>query len=151
MPFSKYRKTSNYGWRNHPIRGGRRFHAGVDLVKKTAGVNAPIEAFIGGKVVHAGWGNTGSGIGGYGNVVIIKDANGRGHVYAHLDSVSVKKGQTVSKGQKIGNQGATPPENVTGAHLHYEIRKKTSPDCRSKSDIETASLKHERYVKNYIE
>src|SRR5690625_125569 len=151
MVFKKYRQTSNYGWRTHPIHGDRRFHAGIDLVKLKGGTNAPIEAFVGGKVTHAGWGKTGSGLGGYGNVVAIRDSKGALHCYCHLDSVSVKVGANVRKGQVIGRQGATPPENVTGAHLHYEVRKKASPSFGWTNKPENSTHNPANYLKNYKE
>lgn len=118
-PFKDFKITSPYGWRTHPITKLRAFHTGIDLVKKH---KAPIHAFAAGKVVHAKMGVSGSGFGGYGNVVAIEDANGHLHVYAHLDSCAVRVGHTVKKGQVIGYQGNTGQS--TGSHLHYEIRKK---------------------------
>lgn len=147
MVFKAYRQTSAYGWRTHPIHKTRKFHAGIDLVKLKGGVNAPIEAFIGGEVIYAGFGQSGTGVGGYGNVVVIKDSKGAAHVYAHLHSVSVKKGATVKKGQTIGRQGATG--NVTGAHLHYEVRKKSSPSLGWTSKQEKSTHNPTTYVKNY--
>ncbi|WP_440896227.1 M23 family metallopeptidase [Amphibacillus sp. Q70] len=119
MTWQGYRVTSPFGWRNHPIRGGREFHTGIDLVKSH---KAGIEAFTAGKVLYAGQGKTGTGLGGYGNVVLIGDKNGRGQLYAHLHDVLVQTGQDVARGQVIGRQGATG--QVTGSHLHYEVRKK---------------------------
>ena len=147
MPFKDYRVTSNYGWRHHPIRNRRLFHAGIDLVKRKGGVNAPIEAFIGGEVLYAGNGRSGTGVGGYGNVVVIRDGKGKAHVYAHLHSLSVRKGQNVSKGQVIGRQGATG--QVTGAHLHYEVRKKSSPSLGWTNDQQNTTHNPTDYVKNY--
>src|SRR5690625_1802954 len=143
--FSAYRQTSDYGWRIHPIHKTRKFHAGIDLVKLNGGVNAPIEAFTDGKVLYAGMGQSGSGVGGYGNVVVIRDARGAAHVYAHLHSVNVKVGQPVKKGQAIGRQGATG--NVTGAHLHYEIRKKSSPSLGWTSNQENSNYNPRYYLK----
>jgi murein DD-endopeptidase MepM/ murein hydrolase activator NlpD len=117
--FDGYRITSGFGWRTHPIRGGKEWHTGIDLVKSH---KAPIDAFTDGEVLYAGEGKSGTGLGGYGIVVLISDKNGRGQLYAHLDSVAVKKGQMIKKGQVIGYQGATG--QVTGSHLHYEVRKK---------------------------
>lgn len=119
---NQYRITSNYGWRTHPISGKRKFHAGIDVVKKH---RAPIESFTSGKVLYAGWGQSGTGVGGYGNVVLIQDVSGRGHLYAHLHQVHIRKEQSINVGSIIGTQGASG--NVTGSHLHYEVRKKTSP------------------------
>ena len=68
-------------------------------------------------------GNAGTGYGGFGNVVSIKDKYGYEHMYAHLDEIKVKLNQDVSIDTVIGLQGMTPPERVTGSHLHYEVRK----------------------------
>ena len=146
MPFKDFRITSPYGWRTHPIRGNRHFHSGIDLVKSH---KAPLTAFVGGEVVFAGMGRTGTGLGGYGNVVLIKDSNGAGHLYAHLDTVAVKKAQKVKKGQVIGTQGATG--QVTGSHLHYEIRKKLSPSYGWTTNAEKSTYDPTEYLKNYKE
>jgi len=150
MPFKDYRVTSPFGYRTHPITGKKNsFHTGIDLVKNKGGVNAPIEAFTDGEVLFAGMGQSGSGLGGYGIVVLIKDKNKRGHLYAHLHSTSVRKGQKVNKGQVIGRQGATG--NVTGAHLHYEIRKKAEgkPPYGWIADRANNCLEPTQYLKDY--
>jgi len=58
--------------------------------------------------------------GGYGNYVMINHGNGKETVYAHLTSVAVSTGQSVSAGQYLGTVGSTG--HSTGAHLHYETR-----------------------------
>ncbi|GGA80425.1 peptidoglycan DD-metalloendopeptidase family protein [Ornithinibacillus halotolerans] len=146
MPFENYRVTSPYGYRTDPItRDGKSFHDGIDLVKRH---RAPIQAFIGGVVIYAGNGAPGTGVGGYGNVVVIRDKNNRAHVYAHLDSVAVRKGQTVERGHIIGRQGATG-NRVTGSHLHYEIRKKSSPSLGWIQDPQARTLDPTKYLRNY--
>ncbi|WP_117161353.1 M23 family metallopeptidase [Paraliobacillus sp. X-1268] len=145
--WKNYKITSLFGYRTHPITGVKQsFHTGIDLVKSH---KASIGAFTAGQVLYAGNGQSGSGLGGYGIVVLVKDSKGRGHLYAHLDSVSVKKGQTVSKGQEIGKQGATG--NVTGSHLHYEVRKSTSPSYGWISDRENNCLNPTDYVDGFKE
>lgn len=57
---------------------------------------------------------------GYGRRVVIDHHDGTETHYAHLRSISVKKGDKVSQGQKIGMMGTTG--NSTGVHLHFEIR-----------------------------
>lgn len=111
-----YKVTSTYDWR--VLNGTKEFHPGVDLVTTPHGA---IEAFTEGKVIWAGEGVSGSGYGGYGTVVAVKDKNAKVHVYGHLSKVAVHKGDSVKKGQVIGNQGNSG--HSFGEHLHYEIRK----------------------------
>lgn len=99
-------------------------------------------------MLYAGNGVSGTGVGGYGNVVVIQDKNNRAHVYAHLASVSVKLGQTVKKGDIIGKQGATGVR-VTGSHLHYEVRKKSSPSLCWVDNPKARTLDPTQYVKEY--
>lgn len=58
---------------------------------------------------------------GYGTAVMIEHADGYQSIYAHLSSKDVKTGDSVKAGQRIGKSGATG--NVTGPHLHFELRK----------------------------
>ena len=68
------------------------------------------------------WGKNGScGCGGgYGNYVMIYHSNGAYTLYAHMSSLAVSVGQTVTQGQVIGYVGDTGW--ATGPHLHFEIR-----------------------------
>ncbi|WP_431963316.1 transglycosylase family protein [Actinacidiphila sp. bgisy160] len=97
------------------------YHTGVDFIASTG---TKVKSIAGGTVVSAGWG------GSYGNQVVVKHADGRYSQYAHLSSLSVSAGQTVSVGQQLGLSGATG--NVTGPHLHFEVR--TTPDFGSDMD-----------------
>ncbi|MFD3496855.1 peptidoglycan DD-metalloendopeptidase family protein [Streptomyces sp. NPDC058676] len=97
------------------------YHTGVDFVVPTG---TSLKAVGAGTVVSAGWG------GAYGNQVVIKLADGYYAQYAHLSSLSVSSGQSVTAGQQVGLSGATG--NVTGPHLHFEIR--TTPDYGSDVD-----------------
>ncbi|MFD8255911.1 M23 family metallopeptidase [Streptomyces werraensis] len=97
------------------------YHTGVDFSVPTG---TSLKAVGAGTVVSAGWG------GAYGNQVVIQLNDGHYAQYAHLSSLSVSAGQTVSAGQQVGLSGATG--NVTGPHLHFEIR--TSPDYGSDVD-----------------
>ncbi|MEV5387189.1 peptidoglycan DD-metalloendopeptidase family protein [Streptomyces sp. NPDC052721] len=97
------------------------YHTGVDFVVPTG---TPLKAVAAGTVVSAGWG------GAYGNQVVIKLNDGHYAQYGHLSQLSVSAGQTVTAGQQIGLSGATG--NVTGPHLHFEIR--TTPDYGSDID-----------------
>ncbi|MFY3790279.1 murein hydrolase activator EnvC family protein [Ureibacillus sp. MALMAid1270] len=106
--------TSGYGWRSF---GGGEFHYGVDVANSTG---TPIVAASDGVVSYAAPLST------YGNAVILTHSiNGKIYttVYAHMSSISVRAGQTVSKGQEIGKMGATG--RVTGPHLHFELHNGT--------------------------
>ena len=142
--FNGYRISSPYGWRTHPIRGGSEFHAGIDLVKED---RAPIEAFTAGTVLYAGMGQPGTGIGGYGNIVVIKDKYGKAQLYGHLYRTAVKKGIYVKRGQMIGYQGSTG--QATGSHLHYEVRRKSSPKYGWESDKTNSTLNPTQYLEYY--
>ncbi len=109
----KSRITSGFGWRLHPIYKRRILHAGVDFAAKTG---SSVKAARSGRITFAGWMN------GYGKIVIIKHKSSFTTRYAHLSRVSVKKGDYVTAGKIIGKSGSTG--QVTGPHLHFEIRKK---------------------------
>ncbi len=108
--------TSGYGYRS--LSGGE-FHKGVDI-SRSGIYGAAIVAADSGKVIQAGWGNYGTGYGGYGNVVAIDHGGGYSTLYGHCSSVAVSKGQTVKKGQVIAYVGSTGQS--TGPHLHFEVR-----------------------------
>lgn len=92
-------------------------HKGVDLVAKD-GSRPTILATIGGTVTEQGYNQ-----GGYGNYCVIHGADGFYHIYAHMQSpANVRKGDTAQAGQSLGILGSTG--NVTGPHLHYEVRQK---------------------------
>ncbi|QGQ93964.1 M23 family metallopeptidase [Paenibacillus psychroresistens] len=138
-PFEAYRITSPYGPRPDPFTGKPTFHTGIDLVKAD---KAPILAFMSGEVVHAKEGVTGSGFGGFGNVVALKDLNGAIQFYAHLSSISVKLNQNVVAGQQIGLQGNTG--HSAGSHLHFEVRLKNSSGFGFGSNTEPTA-----YIQKY--
>ncbi|MFE7385505.1 peptidoglycan DD-metalloendopeptidase family protein [Streptomyces zhihengii] len=87
------------------------YHTGVDFVAATG---TSVKAVAAGTVVSAGWG------GSYGNEVVIQHTDGTYSQYAHLSSLSVSSGQSVTGGEQIGLSGSTG--NSTGPHLHFEIR-----------------------------
>jgi murein DD-endopeptidase MepM/ murein hydrolase activator NlpD len=106
-----FRFTSGYGYRRDPKTGGRRMHDGVDFA---ASSGTPLYATADGVVIHAGWQS------GYGRLVKIRHDFGIETRYAHLSKLRVKVGQRVSRGDRIGDMGASV--RVTGVHLHYEVR-----------------------------
>ncbi|WP_406064165.1 LysM peptidoglycan-binding domain-containing M23 family metallopeptidase [Streptomyces sp. NBC_01077] len=133
--------TSSSGW-VAPVSGGMStpyraagsmwssgYHTGVDFMASTG---TTIVAVGPGTVYSAGDG------GAYGNQVVIQHADGTFSQYAHLSSISVSAGQTVSGGEQIGLSGATG--NVTGPHLHFEMR--TGPEYGSDIDPISALRQH---------
>ena len=94
---------------NSRIRSGS--HTGLDIAAPTG---TKIGAAADGTVTFAGW------KGSYGKMIVISHGNGVQTYYAHCSSISVKVGQTVKQGQKIGAVGSTG--NSTGPHLHLEVR-----------------------------
>lgn len=89
-----------------------KLHKGIDIARPS---DRTIKAADNGRIKFAGWS------GGYGNKVVIDHQNGYETVYAHLSSIKVNVGQSVSQGMQIGVMGSTG--NSTGVHLHFEIYK----------------------------
>jgi len=96
--------------RLHPILKVRRPHLGIDYA---APQGTPVMAASDGVVIAAGWS------GGYGRIVRLRHANGYQTLYGHLSRISVRRGQRVSQGQKIGAVGKTGL--ATGPHLDYRM------------------------------
>ncbi len=105
--------TSYFGYRSDPFDSGNaEFHPGIDFQGNRGDA---ARSTANGRVVFAGWS------GGYGNCVRIAHANNFETLYGHLSRISVKVGDDVTVGQKIGEVGSTG--HSTGTHLHYEVRK----------------------------
>ena len=79
----------------------------------------PVLAAADGRVVYAG-----SGLRGYGNLIILKHNNTYLTAYAHNQALLVREDQAVKRGQKIAEMGATDADSV---RLHFEIRKQGKP------------------------
>lgn len=109
--------TSPFGYRIHPIFGTTIYHSGIDI-----GVDegTPVHAADSGVVIYSG-----SGLTGYGNVVIIDHGNGLSTLYAHNSALLVSEGESVSKGQVVAYSGMTG--YATGPHVHFEVRVNGSP------------------------
>jgi murein DD-endopeptidase MepM/ murein hydrolase activator NlpD len=104
--------SSKYGYRIHPINGGKDYHTGVDIALPEG---VPILAGGTGVVLQSG------NNGGYGLTILIDYGNGISARYAHCSVLYFSMGQTVESGDVIalvGNTGAS-----TGAHLHMEVIK----------------------------
>lgn len=118
-------RTLAYGVFYWPSRGsitsrfGERWgeqHSGIDIA---APKGSPNKAADGGVVKFAGWS------GNYGKLVIIDHENGYTTYYGHNDTIKVKVGQRVARGDVIGTVGETG--RATGPHLHFEVRKNGVP------------------------
>jgi len=111
---SKY-ITSQYGMRKDPISGALNFHTGLDL---RADIGTTVMAALDGvvSVTAENWL--------YGKHIIISHDNGYKTLYGHLNSFSVKQGERVARGKKIGESGNTGYS--TGPHLHFTIYDKNN-------------------------
>lgn len=96
---------------------GSEFHKGIDFA---APAGTPIYAVAAGTVKFSGFGKSGSGFGGYGNIIMIQHENNFGSLYGHCSKLLVQTGETVQKGQVIALVGSTG--DSTGNHCHFEIR-----------------------------
>lgn len=109
--------SSYFGYRTHPITGKRTFHEGIDI---PAPAGTPVVSVSGG-IAYV---TPESRSGGYGNLVVVKDALYE-YYYAHLSEVSVVSGQTLRPGDQIGLVGYTgncSPPGPAGAHLHFGVK-----------------------------
>ncbi len=122
LPKISARSSSKFSW---PVRGkvlsqygaksGGLFNDGINI---GAARGTKVGAAENGVVAYAG-----NEVKGMGNLIIIQHSGGWMTVYAHLDTMSVRRGAKVSVGQKIGTVGATGKVDVP--QLHFEIRKGT--------------------------
>ena len=97
-----------------------RFYPGLfnDGINIAASRGTAVNAAENGVVAYAG-----NEVKGMGNLIIVQHSGGWMTVYAHLDSMTVRRGTKVSVGQKIGTVGETG--KVDQPQLHFEIRKGT--------------------------
>lgn len=110
-PLESVRVTSFFGVKRN---SATKSHRGIDFGARTG---TPVLAAADGKVVEVT--DRFDGEPGYGKVVVIEHANRLRSVYAHLDSRSVKVGESIRSGHVIGLSGATG--KATGPHLHLEV------------------------------
>jgi lipoprotein NlpD len=98
------------------FQGETGLNKGIDLSGK---LGEPVLAAASGRVVYAG-----SGLSGYGKLLIIKHNETFLSAYAHNDEISVKEGDFVKAGQRIADMGSSGTDRVK---LHFEIRSEGSP------------------------
>jgi len=108
--------TSSYGYRRDPFTRRAAFHAGLDFPGASG---QPILAAARGRVSFVG------GQHGYGQTVEVDHGNGIMTRYAHLSGYTVRVGQQVPRGAKLGRMGSTG--RSTGTHLHFEVRVNGAP------------------------
>jgi LysM repeat protein len=106
------RLTSPFGYRSDPFTGVRTFHTGIDIAAPTG---TAVKATLDGKIATTGFSSV------YGNYVIVTHGEGYQSLYAHLSSVSVKRGQRITQSAVIGRVGNTGYS--TGSHLHFSVYK----------------------------
>ena len=102
--------SSDFGYRLSPFTNEKEFHKGIDICnKKGAPIISPADGVVSSIENDVG----------YGRILTINHGYGIVTKYAHLDKVSVKKGQPVKRGQEVALVGTTG--RTTGPHLHYEV------------------------------
>jgi murein DD-endopeptidase MepM/ murein hydrolase activator NlpD len=104
--------SSNFGWRKDPFSGEQSFHSGIDMKGNTG---TAVKAAMDGTVSIVSNSRV------YGNFIILSHDNGYQTLYAHLSAFSVKQGEKVIQGKKIGEVGNTGLS--TGPHLHFGVFK----------------------------
>lgn len=131
----KERCTITAGYPYYPS-GGR--HWGLDICLCTSSGSTrdsngnslsygqPYYAAQGGEVIIADWHKS------FGNYVVVDHGDGKQTLYAHSKSLNVSKGDIVKKGQQLGLMGDTG--NVTGPHLHFEVRIKNADGSVSREN-----------------
>ena len=130
------RVSSPFGFRHHPVLGGRRHHDGTDFAVP---LRTAVHVTADGRVVAAGHRS------GYGLAVEVAHRDPAGletrTLYAHLTAAGVRPGQTVRRGEVVGLSGGVGPGAglSTGPHLHYEVRTSVGGRARTGA-IDPASL-----------
>ena len=108
--------SSPFGNRIHPILKRKILHSGIDVAAPNG---TPVKTAAPGEVIYNGW------LRGYGRVVVVDHGRGFSTLYAHLSASLVREGQIVKAGAVIARVGKTG--NVTGYHLHFEVRQYGTP------------------------
>ncbi len=111
-PVAEWWLSSAFGWREHPVDGGEKFHNGIDMAVNSG---TDIRAFAGGTVDYIGESPI------YGLYTQIKHDNGVTSFYCHCSELLVQRGQQLAAGEVIARSGETG--NAQGPHLHFEIKK----------------------------
>lgn len=114
-PTTSHVVSSSFGYRKDPFTGVAAYHAGLDISGDTGD---PVYAAGAGIVLEA------EHQGARGLYIKIEHPNGLQTSYMHLNQINVDVGDTISKGQTIGEMGSTG--RSTGSHLHFQVEKKNA-------------------------
>ena len=127
------RINCSFGVRRDPFEGDSRLHTGIDI-----GGTVGDKVFVtgNGRVIAADY-----SFSSYGNTIMVDHGFGYRTRYAHLQTIRVRKGDYVKRGQQIGTLGNTG--RSTGPHLHYEVMyqdKYVNPFNFFTNDVESEDL-----------
>ena len=115
VPVNAVKGSGSFGW---PVGGHltQQFWHGHRAIDVGARAGSPIVSSDSGYVIKAshGWNS------GYGSMVMVDHGNGFVSLYAHMNTIYVRQGENVAKGEQLGTVGNTG--RSTGPHLHFEIR-----------------------------
>lgn len=109
MPLERYRITSPFGWRKHPVTGKPDFHKGIDLAAHAQAVRSIMDGTVDETGYHRNLGN-----------FVRIDHGTVQSIYGHLSRIIVVPGQQLTAGYPIGMTGSSG--RATGEHLHFSIR-----------------------------
>ena len=121
QPVNVSYNASGFGWRFDPFNGRSTFHEGIDFPAPTG---TAIVAAAGGVVVAAEYHHE------FGNMLEIDHGNNIVTRYAHASRLMAKVGDIVRRGQRVADIGSTG--RSTGAHLHFEVLVKGTPQDPNK-------------------
>lgn len=113
VQYGTYNWTSGFGPRVDPLGRGSGFHWGVDIAPKQPGLKVPLYSPVDGVVTVPAF-----EAGGAGNNIWITDDDGVLWKLFHMDSISVRSGQRVKAGERVGTMGTTGASS--GVHVHVE-------------------------------
>lgn len=142
-PIEFARITSHFNLRRkHPVLGTTRAHVGTDIGAPTG---TPVRSTSDGTVTFAGR------QGGYGNMIIVRHANGYTTRYAHLSrfAAGMRAGKKVALKETIGYVGQTGL--ATGPHLHYELRKNGRPVNAAREKLPDAPPLEKKHMAAFSE
>ena len=110
--FRRYRISSTYGWRTHPVTGKKQFHNGIDIAAQEG---TPIYSPSPGKIIKVWYDDIN------GNGVRIEHYNGKVSGFAHCQHILLKEGDAIDHATAVATVGSTG--RSTAPHLHWTLWK----------------------------